>query len=97
MKVYFVDTVDDREYEKFIKKLEVGDIEVTSQCIWATLGESNDSTSGPHFSGLVAVIAGVHSEDVSPFVHIVANTEITQKLYKDRIWKQNKEWLIVKK
>jgi len=107
MKIYpiSIDFCQTPEYNEFVKSLTEGDIELIEHGngleIWITLDGSFMGNCGirvgPHFSRPLGNIEGTWFEDITSSVFVVANTKIARKLYKDRVWRENEQWILVKK
>ena len=79
---------------------EIGDIEIWDDGdIYVVLdSDYYRDSSGPEFGGEIATADNdLAFEEIRDYVKVIKRTKIAEKLYKNNIWKENKEWLIVKK
>lgn len=102
--------VKSEDYARNLYNMKVGDVEVILDdsgdlTIWVKLGNKEADTYfgdfGPHFEGDVGLYSeygyDVYSENINRAVGLVKRTKIAEKLYRDRVWKQNEEWILVLK
>lgn len=87
-----------------VKQYQIGDIEIFdnySEKIWLVIALNEDAfIYDRKFNGAVGSSVYRHDitfERIDDYVKLIKNTKIARILYENKIWKENEEWLLIKK